>query len=384
MRISSLLLIALSVLLSSCGVKTAKNSGDGDTVPFRYSRLLTVVRHDSCVDLTIRNPWDTTAVLQQITVKTPIERAAVCSTVHASLFRELGCEESVIGLCDVQYIVDSLWLVKISEGTIADIGNSMEPNAERIIDLQPQLIFNSPYEGQHISRKLQQAGIPLLQCADYMEISPLARAEWIRLYGILLGREREADSIFSAVEKQYLSLKQKAERIKNKPTLLAERPYNGTWTVPCGGSTMGIMYHDAGARYIFADLKGTGSKALATEQILDKAINAQFWFVKSFGPLTRQQINTDFPALEPIKAKLYVSDSSQNHFFDEVPFHPDLLLENLISILHPELHITPRKNYFRQPSPSSCNLPMRNAAVTADSSETLIRNQHHSLRLSYS
>lgn len=341
------------VILGSCSGRTERGLTTGDTIHFRYARLLTVVQNGNEVEITVRNPWHRssanfpdTSILRRIRLQIPVRNAGVYSIVHAALMRELNSVDAVGGICDVQYLTDSLILAGVHNGSIVDMGSSMQPSIEHIIKLGPDVLLSSPYEGQQMNDKLEKLGIPILECADYMEVFPLARAEWIRLFGILLGKQEMADSIFASVESRYNSLRQKAAEAKTHPTLLAERPYQGIWNVPCSGSTTARLYADAGARYLFADLEGTGVKPLSIEQILDRAIGADFWLIKSFGPLTRQQIDADFPALKPIRASLLVCNSSSSEYFQEIPFHPDLLLENLVAILHPELGIKAQKSYF--------------------------------------
>ena len=158
-----------------------------------------------------------------------------------------------------------------------------------------------------------------------------------------------ADSIFNAVEKRYNELKLMARKSPSHPTLLVERPYQGVWHVPCGSSTSGILYADAGAEYIFADLDGAGSQSVGVETILERGMNADFWLIKSFGPLSREELIRDNPALKPIKAELLVCNTMENDFYGETPFHPDLILEDLVAIFHPDLGINPKKTYFSRP-----------------------------------
>lgn len=220
-------------------------------------------------------------------------------------------------------------------------------NIEQVIDLQPDLLMPSPYESQGGYGRLEQMGIPIMECADYMEVSPLARAEWIRVYGMLFGVEQLADSLFKKIEQRYYELKTLASTCKERPRLLTERPLSGTWHVPNGESTTGILYRDAGADYLFADIPGSGASALSIEMVLDRAMHADLWLIKSFGPLTKEQIIDDTPACKHIPARLLVCNTEEVPFFEETPFHPEYLLENLISVLHPELGVKAKHEYFR-------------------------------------
>lgn len=347
-----MLFIAVCVAISSCKNSGSERNGivsEGEEIVFRHARLLSVTKRGEEIDIVVKNPWDTLSVLSATRLKVPVEKVCVYSSVHAALLSEMGCLNTIKGLCDVQYLTDTTMKDAVSQGKIADLGSSMQPDVERIVDTGAEVLLTSPHEGASTDGKIASTGIPVLACADYMEISPLARAEWIRLYGILMGRESMADSIFNAVEKRYNELKLMARKSPSRPTLLVERPYQGVWHVPCGSSTSGILYADAGAEYIFADLDGAGSQSVGVETILERGMNADFWLIKSFGPLSREELIRDNPALKPIKAELLVCNTMENDFYGETPFHPDLILENLVAIFHPDLGINPKKTYFSRP-----------------------------------
>lgn len=340
-------IILACVLLCSCTNGRTGKTIEGDTLSLRHARHVCAVRSGDIVSIDIRNPWDTTALLRSIRVKVPVRRAAVYSATHAALLEELGASEHIGGIFDTKYLRNPRLRETIAKGGIRDLGTSNAVNIEQVMDLQPDLLMPSPYESQGGYGRLEQMGIPIMECADYMEVSPLARAEWIRVYGLLFGVEERADSLFNVVEKRYNDLKSLAGKARNKPRLLTERPVSGTWHVPCGGSTTGILYRDAGADYIFSDIEGSGARALSIEKVLDKAIDADLWLVKSFGVLTQQQLTADYPLLQHIPARLLVCNTEEVAFFEETPFHPEYLLENLIALFHPELDIKPQHVYFK-------------------------------------
>lgn len=339
------------------GNKTKQAEEEGDTIPMRYARNLTIVEYPDYTQVTIRNPWDTTKVLNSYTlvnekqglkgeVVVPLRNAAVFTSVHCSLLMELGCQECIGGICEPEYIHIPYVQKGLKEGRIIDLGNGMEPNLERIMALQPDAIMLSPFENSGGYGRLERMGIPIIECAEYMEGTPLGRAEWIRFYGRLFGKAEMVDSLFLQTERSYLQLKEASSKAKQKPRLICETPQSGYWYVPGGQSTMGIIYQDAGADYLFHDIEGSGSTALSIERVLDRALTAQVWLVKHHGPLNREQIVQDFPALRNIPAKIWLCDTYSSGFYEETPFHPDVLLSNLIQILHPELGIKEEKAYF--------------------------------------
>ena len=345
---NSLTAILICIILGACTHGQVREHTDGDTIPMRHAKYVSAIRQGEDVRIEVRNPWDTTTMLRSISVRIPIRRAAVYSATHAALLEELGVMEQIGGIFDTRYVKNSRLKEAIEAGRIRDLGTSNAVNIEQVMDLQPDLLMPSPYESQGGYGRLEQMGIPIMECADYMEVSPLARAEWIRVYGLLFGVEERADSLFDAIEQRYNELKSMvAEGATKRPRLLTERPLSGTWHVPCGESTTGLLYRDAGADYLFADLPGNGANATSIEMVLDKAIGADIWLIKSFGPLSKEQLEQDCPATKHIKARLMVCNTDKVPFFEETPFHPEYLLENLIEILHPEMGVKAEHEYFR-------------------------------------
>ena len=294
-----ILLLLLVCSLAACGGRQVRqDTADGDTIPLRYARNLTIVEYPHYTQVTIRNPWDTTRVLNSYTlvkepqgmkgeVVVPLKKLAVFTSVHCSLLMELGCKDRIGGICEPEYIHIPYIHRALKEGRIIDLGNGMEPNLERIMALQPDAIMLSPFENSGGYGRLERMGIPLIECAEYMESTPLGRAEWIRFYGRLLGKAALVDSLFLQTERSYLRLRQAASKAQQKPRLICETPQSGYWYVPGGQSTMGIMYQDAGADYLFRDIEGAGSTALSIERVLDRALTAQVWLIKHHGRLTR-------------------------------------------------------------------------------------------------
>ncbi|MCH5168526.1 MAG: ABC transporter substrate-binding protein [Prevotellaceae bacterium] len=355
-------LFLLLLLTTACtGNRSAESSETGDTLHLRYARNLTIVEYANYTEVTLRNPWDTLKTMaryclcdgkQAITtdadyhVIVPLQRAAVFSSVHCALFHELQADSAVGGICDTQFFNLPYYKERITKGRITNLGNSMQPNLEQIINLNPDAILPSPFENSGGLGRVERLGFPIIWCADYMESTPLGRAEWIRFYGRLVGRAQKADSIFNAVEHHYMMLCSKAHNTKIKPRLLPEMPWSGQWTLPSSESSSAKLYADAGAEYLFAHLKGKGAIPLSTEKVIDKAVDADIWLIKHHGQLNRQQIVSDTPLLGGIKAPIWWCDTSKALILEETPFHPERLLENLIAILHPELGITPNYQYF--------------------------------------
>ena len=351
------------LLLSACGggSKTSSLQAEGDTVRMKYSSLLQIVKHADYTVVTIRNPWDTLKVLhtylladrekplpehlpEGTIVRTPLQKSVIYSSVHCSLWSELDELKGIGGVCGLEYIK----LPQIQEGcrngSIVNVGNSMNPDIERIIDLRPDAILLSPFENSGGYGRVGKLNIPIIECADYMETSALGRAEWMRLYGLLLGKEAQADSLFAGIEKEYLTLTQqvKSQNLK-RPTVISEMKNSSAWYIPGGNCTMGRLYQDAGADYVFAYLSNSGSVPLAFETVFDRGGNADIWLIKYNQPQdkTYSELERDYAPYARFKAfqdrKVYGCNTNHVPFYEESPFHPELLLKDLIKIFHPEL-----------------------------------------------
>lgn len=352
--------MVLPLLVSCKGGNALVSSDEGDTLHMEYAANITMVKYDDFVKATVKNPWDTTAVLhtyllvpdsidlpatlpEGTVVRTPMESALIYSSVHNSLVSELGAIDAISGVCDAKYIHQKELADRIANGRVVDCGIGTSPNIEKIISLNPDGIMLSPFENSGSYGKVGQLGIPIIECADYMETSPLGRAEWMKFYGMLFGKEEEANKMFESTKREYNQLKALVQDTGNKPKVLIDRLYGQSWHVPASHSTMGIFIKDAGGTNPFESYDGSGSVGLAGEQVLFKAHDADFWLIRysQNSDKTLRELASDnaiYPQFKAFKdKKVYGCNTSKVFFYEEVPFHPQWLLEDIISIIHPEL-----------------------------------------------
>ncbi len=270
MKRNSLLICLFAVLfLSSCGgrSKTASALANGDTIPLRYAENLTLMSYPGYTLATLRNPWDTLHTLHTYilvpkdrelpahlpagtVVRTPLSKSVIYSSVHCGLMDNLGVFGSIGGVCDLKYIKLPAVHEACRQGAIADCGDGMNPDMERIIDLHPDAILLSPFENSGGYGRIEKLDIPIIECADYMESTPLGRAEWILFLGHLYGKAAPAGEIYSRVVSDYSSLTVSvALYATRQPKVLTETLTSGVWYVPGGKSYMARMLADAGADY---------------------------------------------------------------------------------------------------------------------------------------
>lgn len=389
MKIKNIIFGALVVLLVvACqGGKTASGEG-GDTLQMKYAELLTIVKHNdgAYTEAIIENPWKKGTTLHKYIlvpkgkegdetvarlkddirenatlqmgshcdiVRTPLESNVVFTAPHSQLMYELGCKNAITGVCDKDYIniPDIKERVKLSDGkastsdtdkVIIDCGSSMQPDIERIIALKPEGLFISPFENSGGYGKLDKLHIPIIETADYMETSPLGRAEWMKFYGLLFKSEERSDSLFSSIEKEYMTLKAEAAKLPQGLSILTERKMGNVWYVPGGKSTMGILLKDANAKYIFADDTHSGSLAYGPERILSKGTQVDVWAFKYFGgkALSKNDLLAEYEGYKVLKAfnsnSIYQVDTSTQPYFELTSFHPEILLREFIILAHPK------------------------------------------------
>ena len=377
MRLGLISALFLAVLLSSCGGRQTASADGGDTVPFRYAQLLQLVRYDGYTVATIRHPWRQDAVLHRYVlvpaaapvpegfpegtvIRTPLRRSVVFTTVHCSLLSMLHREASVAGVADLKYIKAPYVQEGVSAGRIVDCGDGMSPVIEKIIDLHPDALLLSPFENSGGYGQLEEIDIPIVECAEYMEPSPLGRAEWVRFYGLLYGCEHEADSLFALVDSSYHALRHTVMSESRHPntapktSVLVDKVTGSVWYVPGGRSTIGQMLSDAGARYPWASDDRSGSIALPFETVLERAGDCDVWLLRYSGqqPLTRQQLLSEHRGYNQFRSfregRVYGCNVEQSMFYEDSPFRPDLLLSDFIKILHPDIPDLPALRYYHK------------------------------------
>ena len=369
---TSILFVLMCLVFAACNNAEKEVGND---IECSYSSLLKMQQNDDYVKAVVTNPWDTTKILHEYilvdrnkprpdnlpngtVVEVPLQKSVVYSSVHLSLLNEWDRLDAVKGTYDVPYIFIPEVQERIKNGNINDLGNSMQPEIERLIETMPDAILLSPYENNSSYGKLEKTGIPIIECADYMEVSPLARAEWMKLYGILFGCKDIAYEMFDDIEMQYNSLKDSVAALKEeRPTVFTDIKLGTQWMVPGGNSTVSIFLKDAGADYLFNDLPQSGSVMVSEESVLDKCQNADYWLIKynstyngfKMGYDTLYDIDPVYGQFKPITTKkIFCCDTSVTGFYEDTPFHPERLLKNLVSIFHPAKDYNNEMLYYKK------------------------------------
>lgn len=367
--------MAACLFMTACGEGDREShKGTKGSVRFAYAENISIEQHGKCKIVRLKNPWKKNRTLhtyilvertdsaacgilpEGTVVYTPLRRAAVFVSPHVALAEMLGATDRIAGVADLEYIQLPHIRAKVATGQIADCGNSMSPDMERIMDINPDAVFLSPFENNGGYGKIDNIGIPIVECADYMETSALGRAEWMKFYGLLFGKEDEADSLFAIVDSSYNALAARARKSETKRSIITEKLTSSTWYVPGGRSSAGKLIADANGSYAFASDGHSGSLALSFETVLDRAGNADVWVFNYNGtaPMTYSALLSEFHGYASMKAfrehGAWFVNSTQVPYFEEISFRPDYLLRDYIILLHPDVGLgAPR--YFKKVIP---------------------------------
>jgi len=280
-------------------------------------------------------------------LRIPISRIVVTSTTHIPMIELLHEVNSIVGFPNVSYISSQKTRQRVEQGFIKEIGKENLLNTEVLLNLQPDLVLGYSVSTADKSLEIiKKSGIPVIYNGDWLEETPLGRAEWIRFFGVLYDKQKMADSIFKTIETAYLEVKQLALKTSEKPTILSGAVMSkDIWNLPAGESFVAQFLADANLDYLWKNSKGKGSLSLSFESVFERAKEADFWiapghFSSKTEMLEHNKLYAEFKAFK--KDNIYTSTLKKGKtggviYYELAPTRPDLVLKDLIKIAHPEL-----------------------------------------------
>ena len=275
-----------------------------------------------------------------IVVRVPVRRVATGSCTHVGFIHALDATEALCGVTDKHLVFTPL------PETVQNLGDCMSPDVERFVAAQPEVVFMSTYStNDAATTRLEKAGLTVVPVMEWVENDPVGRAEWIRFFGALLGKEELADSLFEATAEHYEQLKEQVAEsgLAYSKSILSGGSFRGTWYVPSGATYMGRLFHDAGASYAYASDSTNGSLPLSIEQVLQLFKDADVWVgapAKTLQELEEiDSKHTWFKAFQDSTVYTFNSlttPTGGNDFWEGGVTEPDRILEDLIFVLYPE------------------------------------------------
>ena len=363
----SLPIIFLLFILLGCKNPSANNEVSVPTTeenPIKYAKGFEIQDFEGYSELKITNPWpgstktfsyllknkDASLSLDETiydaVIEVPVERIVVTSTTHIPSLELLEEEASLIGFPNLDYISSEKTRERIREGKVKELGKNEDLNTEVLIENNPDVVVTFAVEGQNSAVKnLERAGIPVLYNADWTETHPLGKAEWIKFFGKLFGKEAVAEQRFDLIEKEYLTAKSMASQADERPTVLSGAMYKDIWYLPQGNSWAAQFIEDANGYYLWRDREGTGSLALNLESVLETGQEADYWigpsqFTHYDQLLEANPVYGEFKAFKEKEIYSFTTKKGETGgviYYELAPNRPDLVLKDIIKILHPNL-----------------------------------------------
>jgi cobalamin transport system substrate-binding protein len=366
------LLTMIGFLLFSCKNDIQKTEASGSLpTKITYAKGFEIENFNDHKVLKVSNPWPGTdktytyllkksehAVegeeYYDAIVQIPVRNLVVTSTTHIPSLEMLGVEDLLVGFPNLNYISSEKTRRLIENDEIKELGKNEDINTEVLIDLSPDVVVTFAVEGGNKTvSTIQKTGIPVIYNSDWTETHPLGKAEWIKFFGALVDKEKEADSIFSEIENNYNTARALAAQSTSKPTVLSGAMYKDIWYLPQGDSWAARFIEDANGEYLWKESKGTGSHSLNLETVLEKGKEAQFWIgpgqFTSFEQMNEMHtVYSEFEAFQQRKIYSFTTIKGATGgvlYYELAPNRPDIVLKDIIKILHPRL-LPEHKLYF--------------------------------------
>ncbi len=375
------LLFFIATLVISCNNGNRKLSSQSDinntpgivTIAKRFSLRNT----DSCTILTIKDPWqgatgieynyylinrdseDTPEINPDEIIYVPVKKIICMSTTHLAMVAALDERHTIAGVSGTDFVYDEKISSMVKGGAISNVGYESGLNNELIVKISPDLImfYGIGSESAGYIGRIRELGTQALFNADYLEEDPLAKAEWIKLYGALFCKAEMADSVFTSVVKSYNQTKEYVRHnTENRPNVLLGLPFRDTWYVSPGNSYISKLIQDAGGNYLWNDTESSISMPFGLEDIFLRAVEADYW-LNTGSAMTKEEIysiDQRFTKLQCyINGNLYnnnnrMSQGGGNDYWESGALHPDLILKDIAAILHPDILKDWELYYYRK------------------------------------
>ncbi len=372
------LVLPIILLFSGCtGWK--HNTGDTDKPgngKIIYAGHVAIAGSGDYTQITVTNPWQKAenvayryAFIHHGTstdtfpgdieiIHTPVQRVICLSTTHLGFLGFIGELNSVVGVSGARYITDSLITAKIKAGLVSDVGYEENINFELIVKLQPDAVLAYGVSGSESGylQKIRDLGIPVILIAEYLEENPLAKLEWAKVFGLLFDKYKMANEKFDAIAAHYNVLKLKTRDLQYKPAVLLGLPWHGVWYISGGDSYIAKLIDDAGGNYLWRDTGFKDSRPMGLETIYAKALKADYWLNTGTASTIGEIVSVDqrFENLKPVVNKtIYnnnklVNSRGGNAYFEKGVVEPDVILADLIHILHAEILPSHKLRYYKK------------------------------------
>jgi iron complex transport system substrate-binding protein len=360
---NALFLVILSFSLVECKNESKPNVIISAKNEVRYAKGFSIKNYDGYSVVIVKNPWPKAtktytyilkekkgivpdSLKQNLIIPVPIKTIVVTSTTHIPSLELLDEVNTLIGFPHCDYISSEKVRARIDTGNIKELGNNQDLNTEFLLDMQPNVIIGYGIDNKNPTLdNLQKSGLKVMLNGDWNEENALGKAEWIKFFGALYGKQKQAEKLFTKIEKDFLKTIKIAKMAKTTPSILAGDMFEDRWYLPRGTSWGSLLLKQANGNYLWQKTSGTGSLSLSFETVFEKAKNADVWITSGqFSSLNEMtNSNPHYAEFNAFKNKNVYSFSGKKGktggilYYELAPNRPDLVLKDLVKILHPEL-----------------------------------------------
>lgn len=351
------LLCGIFLLIYACRPSVKENSIALRTYSVDHANGFYFEEREPGTYLIIAEPYPDATEPKEYPLGSVPKKIVCTSTSHLPYLELLGVEEAVVGFPNLNYISSATFIERAEKGLITDLGPDGSINMELLIGLAPDAVIAYDMGGESQSLdKIEEAGIPVFYNSDFLEQSPLGRAEWIKFFGALMNKREAADSIFNAIEAEYLRVQTVAKSRQHTPSILSGVVYGDSWFLPGGNNWAANFFESAGGKYLWASDTVSGWMELSFEAVYAQAHNADYWIgTSTFNSMSQlegqDERYTSFRAFAEDRVYNYnkrIGPNGGYDFFESGYSRPDLVLSDLIKILHPELLPEYETTYFQK------------------------------------
>ncbi len=329
------------------GMEFCKNLWLGESYGESVAKIRSVVGRDTLVKtFVLRQTADFSRALPvELTgatvLQVPLKRVVTLSSAQIGYMLRLGFQDKIVAVGEGKYVADSALYARVQSGEVAEVGSGPTLSLENVVALKPDLVMSFATGGGHDDyERINALGLPLMLTSEWQEDSPLAKAEWIKLFGRLFGIEALADSIFKQSKIAYLQAvnggASDAVDGGSCPRVLVGMSYGGVWYAPGGNSYTARLIKDAGGCYLWAS-DTSRELQFSLEEIMLVADSADVW-VNPGMFATPEDLLASEPRVKYIKAfkekRVCQNDGRKgpgggNDFYESAVVYPAEMLLNL-------------------------------------------------------
>ncbi len=295
-------------------------------------------------------------------IRIPVRSLITTSTTHLPHIEKLDEIQCLVAVDNVKFVNSKAVRQRFAAGKIEEVGRGRSIDLERVLVLQPELVIIDAPSQDNAFHSLQQAGVAAVVNAAYAEPTLLGRVEWLKFMGAFFNKEAMAAAQFDSIAARYEVLRSLTGNVprQEKPTVFVGSLWRGTWFMSGGKSYPSQLLEDAGANYLWGDNESRRSLSLDFEAVYEIAHNGDFWITMRNEWLSIDNVVAEderygqFKAVRTgnvFNANARLNANGGNDYWETGLIEPDVLLADIIKILHPDLLHDHQLKYYRKLDP---------------------------------